>query len=47
MRQIDINASNELSTLFRPKINILTVVSFGDYLLLNVLLYANTWRFNE
>ena len=29
-RQIDINGSNELSTLLRPKINILTVVSFGD-----------------
>jgi len=34
-RQININGSNELSTLLRPKINILTVVSFGDYLLLN------------
>ena len=34
-RQIDINGSNELSTLLRPKINILTVVSFGDSLLLN------------
>ena len=31
MRQIDINGSNELSTLFRHKINILTVVSFVDY----------------
>ena len=34
-RQIDINGSNELSILFRPKINILTVVSFDDQLLLN------------
>ena len=34
-RQIDINSSNELSTFLRPKINILTVVSFGDYLLYN------------
>ena len=34
-RHIDINGSNELSTLLRPKINILTVVSFWDYLLLN------------
>ena len=33
-RQIDINGSNELSTFLRPNINILTVVSFGDYLLL-------------
>ena len=46
-RQIDINGSNELSTLLRPKINILTVVSFGDYLLLNILLCATIWRFNE
>ena len=36
MRQIDINGSNQLSTLLRPKINILTVVSFSDYLLFNV-----------
>ena len=34
-RQIDINGSNEISTLLRPKINILTIVSFGDQLLLN------------
>ena len=34
-RQIDINGSNELSTLLRPKMNKLTVVRFGDYLLLN------------
>ena len=39
-RQIDINGSNELSTLLRPKINILTVVSFGDYLLLNVFVIS-------
>ena len=32
-RQIDINDSNELFTLLKPKINILTVVSFWDYLL--------------
>ena len=30
-KQNDINGSNELSTLLRPKINILTVVSFWDY----------------
>ncbi len=29
-RQIDINGSNEFSTLLRPKINIFTVVIFGD-----------------
>ena len=29
-RQIDINGSNELSTLLRPKINILNVGRFGD-----------------
>ena len=29
-RPIDINGSNKLSTLLRPKINILTAVSFGD-----------------
>jgi len=34
-RQIDINGSNELSIFLRPKINILTVVSFGNSLLLN------------
>ena len=33
MRQIDINGSHEIFTLLRPKINILTVVSFWDYLL--------------
>ena len=33
-RQIDMNGSNELSTLLWSKINILIVVSFGDYLLL-------------
>ena len=40
-RQIDINCSNELSILLRPKINILTVVSFGDYLLLNVFVVCD------
>ena len=29
-RQIDINGSNELSKLLRPKMNKLTVVRFGD-----------------
>ena len=41
MKQIDINGSNELSTLLRPKINILTVVSFDDYLLLNFFVVCN------
>ena len=46
-RQIDINGSNEPSTLLRPKINILTLVSFGDCLLLIFLLSATIWKFNE
>ena len=40
-RQIDINGSNELSTLLRPKMNKLTVVRFGDYLLLNVFVVCD------